>query len=163
MAGADFPKGVGQGLREHARRTLDAQQDDIRTPSGSAGCRGERGRRRTMLGLCGERQLVRERMVSYPRASVWRKDPTADGHAEQRGRLVKDRASGKPKMSCRNWECGVVVPAPGLESGVARKPAAAAGEIVADISVFGRKVPVPMKMPGPQYGPKEEPWYFLNA
>ncbi|TLD22890.1 hypothetical protein PspLS_07232, partial [Pyricularia sp. CBS 133598] len=24
--------------------------------------------------------------------------------------LVKDRASSQPKMSCRNWECGVIVP-----------------------------------------------------
>ncbi|KAM0421765.1 hypothetical protein ACHAPD_000204 [Fusarium lateritium] len=25
------------------------------------------------------------------------------------GRIVKDRATGQPKMSCRNWESGVVV------------------------------------------------------
>ncbi|KAM0428219.1 hypothetical protein ACHAPT_007120 [Fusarium lateritium] len=29
--------------------------------------------------------------------------------APNRGRIVKDRATGQPKMSCRNWESGVVV------------------------------------------------------
>jgi hypothetical protein len=27
-----------------------------------------------------------------------------------RGRLVKDKASKSPKLNCRNWECGVVIP-----------------------------------------------------
>lgn len=29
--------------------------------------------------------------------------------APNRGRIVKDRATGQPKMSCRNWESGVVM------------------------------------------------------
>lgn len=29
--------------------------------------------------------------------------------APNRGRIVKDRATGQPKMSCRNWESGIVV------------------------------------------------------
>ncbi|PFH59332.1 hypothetical protein XA68_12509 [Ophiocordyceps unilateralis] len=63
------------------------------------------------------------------------------------GRLVKDKQSGKAKMSCRNWECGVVVPVGG---------AAAA----ADLGVFQGTVPLPMKVPGRAYGPEEEPWFF---
>lgn len=79
--------------------------------------------------------------------------------AEHRGRLVKDRASGQMKMSCRNWECGVVIPAP---PSTAERKANGANEID-DMSVFGCAVPVPMKMPGRKYEPEEEPWFFMNG
>jgi hypothetical protein len=29
-----------------------------------------------------------------------------------RGRLVKDQKTKLPKLNCRNWECGVIVPVP---------------------------------------------------
>lgn len=84
-----------------------------------------------------------------------RNDADGGGH---RGRVVKDRASGKMKMSCRNWECGVVLAVP---------ESAAAGQgtsgNAADLSMFAPTVPVPMKMPGREYGPNEEPWYYLQA
>lgn len=57
----------------------------------------------------------------------------------RRGKLTKDRASGKPKMTCRNWECGVVVPITAL------------GEGTADLSTFQEKIPVPMQTPGDPY------------
>lgn len=55
------------------------------------------------------------------------------------GRLTKDRASGKPKMTCRNWECGVVV------------PITTPGKGTEDLSGFQGTVPVPMQTPGDPY------------
>ena len=74
-----------------------------------------------------------------------------------RGRLVKDRATGKPKMTCRNWECGVVMPLPKTESVKSN------GTQAPDMSIFDGVVPVPMEVPGREYGPKEEPWFYLGG
>lgn len=98
-----------------------------------------------------------------------------------RGRLVKDGKTGKPKMSCRNWECGVVVPVtaalsqPGTaahgddsrQSGLAGATRTTATPTTAGVSdleaVFASTVPVPMVVPGRPYGPNEEPWFFAGS
>ncbi|OAA71906.1 Tyrosyl-DNA phosphodiesterase [Akanthomyces lecanii RCEF 1005] len=64
------------------------------------------------------------------------------------GRVVKDRGTGNAKMSCRNWECGVVVPvqgSPGNDGG---------------FTMFSGTVPVPMEIPGRPYEKTDEPWFF---
>jgi len=71
------------------------------------------------------------------------------------GRLVQDRASKQPKLNCRNWECGVVIPV--LENGVERPLRAAGNSLV----VFNDTVPVPMRFPAPAYGAKK-PWYYTE-
>ncbi|KJZ73359.1 hypothetical protein HIM_07153 [Hirsutella minnesotensis 3608] len=70
------------------------------------------------------------------------------------GRMVKDRQSGNPKMSCRNWECGVVIPV--------RQTSSGSGDAT-DLHVFDDSVPVPMQVPGRKYGPNEEPWFYAGA
>ncbi|KAK5997401.1 Tyrosyl-DNA phosphodiesterase 1-like protein [Cladobotryum mycophilum] len=70
------------------------------------------------------------------------------------GRLSKDKATGKAKLSCRNWECGVVVPLP-KEDGKSRPST--------DITMFAGIVPIPMQVPGPTYGPDEQPWFYSGA
>ncbi|KAI0399043.1 tyrosyl-DNA phosphodiesterase-domain-containing protein [Xylaria palmicola] len=67
------------------------------------------------------------------------------------GRLVKDRASGKPKLNCRNWECGVLIPVEGA--------AAKSGW-----GAFEKTIPVPMVVPGEAYGKSKskQPWFFLE-
>lgn len=67
------------------------------------------------------------------------------------GRLVKDRASGQPKLNCRNWECGVLIPMP--------DEAAKTGW-----DAFDEKVPVPMIVPAEAYGKtnSKRPWFFLE-
>ncbi|OIW33324.1 phospholipase D/nuclease [Coniochaeta ligniaria NRRL 30616] len=63
------------------------------------------------------------------------------------GRLVKDRASGQPRITCRNWECGVVVPVlRDTASAIDRQ--AREGEI---LGIFNGYVPVPMQTPGAPY------------
>ncbi|KND91454.1 hypothetical protein TOPH_03719 [Tolypocladium ophioglossoides CBS 100239] len=73
------------------------------------------------------------------------------------GRLVKDRSSGKAKMSCRNWECGVVVPL-----GMASKEGDATTDL-RDLRAFDGTVPVPMQAPGRAYGPNDEPWFYSGT
>lgn len=69
-----------------------------------------------------------------------------------RGRLVKDRGSGKLKITCRNWECGVVLPVDG-------------GREQSDTwRIFDKTVPVPMEVPGAplaEKGPRA-PWFFQD-
>ena len=78
---------------------------------------------------------------------------TDTGCRIRRGRVVKDRATGKPKINCRNWECGVVLPATGTS----------APRSADDLNMFAGYVPVPMRFPAPSYGPGEEPWFFLGG
>ncbi|KGQ05169.1 hypothetical protein BBAD15_g9592 [Beauveria bassiana D1-5] len=67
------------------------------------------------------------------------------------GRVVKDRGTGSAKMSCRNWECGVVVPVQGNPGNGC------------DITIFSGVVPVPMMVPGRPYKDSDEPWFFLGG
>lgn len=64
-----------------------------------------------------------------------------------------------PRLNCRNWECGVLVPLTR-----ASKPSEAfghdqgSGSCRGDLAIFEDSVPVPMKYPGEEYGMKE-PWF----
>ncbi|KAI0022074.1 tyrosyl-DNA phosphodiesterase-domain-containing protein [Xylariomycetidae sp. FL0641] len=73
------------------------------------------------------------------------------------GRLVKDKTTGKPKLNCRNWECGVLVPASTRET--------AEHAPRTSLSGFGKSVPVPMVVPSENYGANEskKPWLFLES
>ena len=64
---------------------------------------------------------------------------------------MKDRATKEPKLNCRNWECGVLVPV--------RRSVPDIGE--GDLNQFEDIVPVPMQAPGDVYGGKK-PWYFTE-
>src|SRR5205085_998841 len=93
---------------------------------------------------------------------------------QDRGRLVKDRTK-RPKLNCRNWECGVVIPIavkseiqpelrqecveslsppPSLnEKTICRGPVS--------MEIFRDRVPLPMQYPGEAYGSKT-PWFFTK-
>jgi hypothetical protein len=65
--------------------------------------------------------------------------------------LVKDKATKEPKLNCRNWECGVIFSVPqsigkDLVSGEAE------GHTPIGMDVFHGYVPVPMVVPGAEYG-----------
>ncbi|KAK0621288.1 tyrosyl-DNA phosphodiesterase-domain-containing protein [Bombardia bombarda] len=89
------------------------------------------------------------------------------------GRLVKDRATGTPKVTCRNWECGVVVPAAvvGLSPSSSRDGASVSGGVQKKESdgeswnVFRGRVPVPMELPGAVLSSQgaKKPWFFTEA
>ena len=78
--------------------------------------------------------------------------------------MVKDRATGEAKLTCRNWECGVVLPAallpPSQQEGA--QPVA---EGPGMLDMFRNTVPVPMELPGCRYDqsrPSKQPWFFLG-
>lgn len=75
------------------------------------------------------------------------------------GKLVKDRTTKLPKLNCRNWECGVVVPARRAAATVTT-PSNASGEEELD-AVFGGVVPVPMEWPGEEYQGRK-PWFYAE-
>ncbi|PYI00130.1 phospholipase D/nuclease [Aspergillus ellipticus CBS 707.79] len=108
------------------------------------------------------------------------------------GRLSQDRTTRGPKLNCRNWECGVIVPViekttPAQKDENAEQDAAASspslsGETTASSSsasasasspdqddgsalstLFGGTVPVPMYVPGSRYRGSRTPWYFSEA
>ncbi|KAF4835315.1 Tyrosyl-DNA phosphodiesterase 1 [Colletotrichum siamense] len=61
---------------------------------------------RTGLLLHSKAIFVRERACN---GAVWAYMGSANLSESAWGRLVKDRESGTAKLSCRNWECGVLV------------------------------------------------------
>lgn len=84
-----------------------------------------------------------------------------------RGRLVQDRTSTiksnpkPPKLNCRNWECGVIVPVSESE----KKPDDEVKEGGGMLDVFRGTVPVPMSVPGKKYegDARLKPWYFMEG
>jgi hypothetical protein len=75
---------------------------------------------------------------------------------------VKDETTKEPKILCRNWECGVLVPisrsmapaeeAAGRGAGACDPP---------DMSVFDGHIPIPMVVPGEEYGARR-PWFYTG-
>ncbi|KAL8887826.1 MAG: hypothetical protein Q9215_004660 [Flavoplaca cf. flavocitrina] len=94
------------------------------------------------------------------------------------GRLVKDRQTKQPKLNCRNWECGVVIPfrraAAMAHSGSKERTGGKAAEDTdkeqsgkdgkakersSGLKAFEKVMPVPMKYPGKEYGDGDTPWF----
>ncbi|RYO87862.1 hypothetical protein DL766_005944 [Monosporascus sp. MC13-8B] len=75
------------------------------------------------------------------------------------GRLVKDKATGKPKLTCRNWECGVLVPVQDHGRTIAEGRSSPGS-----LSIFQDTIPIPMEVPGEAYGMSgtKRPWLFLE-
>ncbi|KAK7429516.1 hypothetical protein QQZ08_003895 [Neonectria magnoliae] len=111
------------------------------------------------LGIYWQRKSVRERMVRHGQSGSELSNVTDEIPNTNRGRLVKDRATGKPKMSCRNWECGVVIRVPGGS----KAQAGAGKDDFSDMGVFKGTIPVPMRFPGRRYRDTEEPWFYAQA
>ncbi|RMJ22803.1 hypothetical protein PHISP_06325 [Aspergillus sp. HF37] len=96
------------------------------------------------------------------------------------GRLVQDRTKKQPKLNCRNWECGVLVPVISQEEDEDEEKAVAGAECAAEkdrgnrnntetndgesagmLDVFSGAVPVPVRLPGRRFGEEGlRPWYF---
>ncbi|PVH85494.1 hypothetical protein DL98DRAFT_409345, partial [Cadophora sp. DSE1049] len=71
--------------------------------------------------------------------------------------LVKDKDTREPTLTLRNWECGVVLKV-GNEQPSDRedKHKASLG-----MDVFVGHIPVPMQVPGSQYGLRR-PWLYRD-
>lgn len=88
------------------------------------------------------------------------------------GRLVKDRTTKQPKLNIRNWECGVVVPVPGHNRHPGGTGTEGKGKEVDNITngfeselrgmeIFDGVIPVPMVVPGEEYG-RKRPWLYAE-
>ncbi|KAI9840597.1 MAG: hypothetical protein M1838_003992 [Thelocarpon superellum] len=76
------------------------------------------------------------------------------------GRLVKDKTTKQPRLNCRNWECGVIIPA-SVPSPDLPDDAAGAGGVIG-MDVFMGRVPVPLRIPAELYGSRR-PWFYSEA
>lgn len=78
------------------------------------------------------------------------------------GRLVKDRVSKQPKLTCRNWECGVLLPL-GLGNTGSDSTSNEALELQ-NLSRFEATVPVPMELPATTFSDNGlKPWFFNQS
>lgn len=75
--------------------------------------------------------------------------------------MVKDRRTGLAKLTCRNWECGVLIPV--TPSGDVGAKTGKDG----DLEVFKSTLPVPMLLPGQSFlttdqttDEQRQPWFF---
>ena len=80
-----------------------------------------------------------------------------------RGRLVQERATKEPKLNCRNWECGVLIPVISREDAVLGQNKSPSEESGTMLDAFKGVVPVPMRLPAPQYGPNRRPWFNAES
>lgn len=88
----------------------------------------------------------------------------------RRGRLSKEKSTKTPKMNCRNWECGVIVPVPAMRGRQSENEGRSSDEegwgkrkevVVPSptFEVFEGVVPVPMVVPGEPFGDRR-PWFY---
>ncbi|KZF21292.1 phospholipase D/nuclease [Xylona heveae TC161] len=87
------------------------------------------------------------------RCAAWAYLGSANLSESAWGKLIKDRVSGGPKLNCRNWECGVVLPIHlhGDTSPGATQPVG--------MDIFQGHLPAPMWLPGQPYGARS-PWFY---
>ncbi|KAI0840478.1 phospholipase D/nuclease [Hypoxylon sp. FL0890] len=73
------------------------------------------------------------------------------------GRLVKERGTGNPKLTCRNWECGVIIP-------ISSKDSSGDEPQHSGQSDFHNTILVPIEIPSEAYGAikSKRPWFFLE-
>lgn len=92
----------------------------------------------------------------------WAYIGTANCSESAWGKLVKDRYKN-PKLNCRNWECGVVVPLRRMTADahgeMSRSQSRSGDESRSGLEMFEGKVPVPMQYPGNEYGSRV-PWFY---
>lgn len=70
------------------------------------------------------------------------------------GSLSTDRSTKSLKVSCRNYECGVIVPV--VQENVSDN---VEEDEVPRIEVFKEKMDIPFEVPGERYGDRK-PWFF---
>ncbi|RJE25678.1 tyrosyl-DNA phosphodiesterase domain-containing protein [Aspergillus sclerotialis] len=110
-------------------------------------------------------------MPDNSRCRAWAYVGSANLSESAWGRLVQDRSTKKPKLNCRNWECGVLFPVidkaqDSTQSSTQSKPGNALnrtmelGESANALDVFKGAIPVPVQLPGRRFGPNLRPWYF---
>jgi len=97
-------------------------------------------------------------------SSAWAYIGSANCSESAWGKLIKDGVSKAPKLNCRNWECGVVIPMRSLQPG---SHDGSDAQIIQplqstdqqrSLQEFEGLIPVPMQYPGEEYGTRR-PWF----
>ncbi|KAK2764860.1 hypothetical protein FQN54_008557 [Arachnomyces sp. PD_36] len=128
-----------------------------------------------MLLARSEQKLI---LPDGSNCSAWAYVGSANLSESAWGRLVMDRTTKKPKLNCRNWECGVLLPISKEDQDTDRIRAESGTRGLSEIpkfgekappentsddidiaSVFGDTVPVPMRVPASRFGPQDRPWF----
>lgn len=107
--------------------------------------------------------LMHNKLILVRSSQPWVYIGSANCSESAWGKLSKDRTTKQPKLNCRNWECGVLIPARKgrLDTGE-RDGKAADGASASLDDTFRGFVPVPMVHPGAEYGARQ-PWFFMEA
>lgn len=81
-----------------------------------------------------------------------------------RGRIVKDTKTKQLKISCRNWECGVIVPIINEkktgEKDKGPETHGTAPSASLPVEIFTDTVPVPIKVPAVPLSEHRKPFFF---
>ncbi|OJD33181.1 phospholipase d nuclease [Diplodia corticola] len=103
----------------------------------------------------GQRSEDGEEATAHKKVA-WAYIGSANLTAAAWGQLSNDRATKTLKVTCRNYECGVLVPVD------AEKPdKKAEDEELPGYEVFRGTLDIPFEIPGEKYGDKT-PWYFAG-
>lgn len=84
------------------------------------------------------------------------------------GKLSKDRLSKAPKLNCRNWECGVLIPMRlAQQDGIEKVDKESSNpedhtRQNSGVREFEGRIPVPMQYPGEEYGIRR-PWFNAES
>lgn len=122
------------------------------------------------LGVCGQCKSLRSSVVCISVSSRGLFSFFVNRRFSRRGRLSKEKSTKTPKMNCRNWECGVIVPVPAMRGRQSENEGRSSDEedwgkrkeIVVPsptFEVFEGVVPVPMVVPGEPFGDRR-PWFY---
>lgn len=115
--------------------------------------------------LVRQKEEAPQDLPSNSRSSAWVYIGSANCSESAWGKLTKDRVSKAPKLNCRNWECGVVIPMRSLQRG---SHDGSNANIVQPLQSTGQQrslrdfedlFPVPMQYPGEEYGTRR-PWFY---
>ncbi|KAF2759129.1 phospholipase D/nuclease [Pseudovirgaria hyperparasitica] len=106
-------------------------------------------------GLLSHNKLILARGEREGKAIAWAYLGSANFSESAWGKLVRDRATKIPKLNCRNWECGVVVPM----SESALESIDKEADATVSSKVFETVFRLPFEHPGETYEGKS-PWFF---
>ena len=89
-----------------------------------------------------------------------------------RGTLVKDRKTGKERLTCRNWECGVVFPVSRIKAAaddgaghVLTSDTGNTSDVAQAVTTAFAGLPLPVRFPAEKYaesGPGSHPWFVFG-
>ncbi|MCJ1388294.1 hypothetical protein MMC18_001140 [Xylographa bjoerkii] len=90
--------------------------------------------------------------------SAWAYIGSANCSESAWGKLVQDKGTKTPKLNCRNWECGVIMPVRSLQQATKSD-----NEIPVEsgLSIFDGVVPVPIQYPGEEMKDRQ-PWFYAE-